>query len=77
MANALGRDLRHREIVLLRAEGMKPEFRSIEARKVYALGGFGAMSETMGRCLLIEHVSDGERYSVDSYDIEEFKEESP
>ena len=71
MANALNEDLEGRYVVLLE-ESMGDEWKDITYRVFLCEGGFGCRSFTSGRAIIGTTPFDGEKFRIDSYEIERF-----
>ena len=65
--NALGREIKDGEEIVLNEEALAPEYRSLEWRTVTAEGGFGASSFTAGRALFVRF-KDGDTSRVNAMD---------
>lgn len=69
MANSLKMDITNK-YVLIKTDCLKEEFHEIPKRVFFADGCFGTKPYTMGRSLGGEFVFDGERATLDGYDVE-------
>ena len=72
--NSLGVDLTGKA-VLLKAEILQEEYRSLKQRLVRVAGGFGAVPYTSGSALIVEFLFDGERARFDGRQVERVVEE--
>lgn len=67
--NALNREIKKYERVVVKAEVMKPEFQEIKHRIFIAETGFGMKAETSGRKIFGQYEHDGERGFIYGGDI--------
>jgi len=70
--NALGREIKKGEKVVLKRELFKPEFQDLATRTVVVTGGFGMRPHTSGTALYVKF-SDGEesRFEGDEISVDE------
>ena len=69
MANSLNQELSGK-VVVLKKDGLKPEYHDIKQRLFKVSGGFGASSFTNGSVLFGTFLSDGEECRMNGYDVE-------
>jgi len=68
--NALHRDIKTGEIVVLKKSAMAEAYQTRKWRLFKADGGFGLCHSTVGRRVYGEYVEDGEANSLDGWDID-------
>ncbi len=70
MANSLHKDLKKGDEIVLKANILKEEFRSLENRIFIVRGGFGMQAGTMGTALYGNFKIDDEDCRWEGYDID-------
>ena len=72
--NSLGRDIEENEVVILKENIFKKEYKDLSFRRALVFGGFGTKAELTGSALFCIHVVDGERCRYEGFQID--KEET-
>ena len=67
--NALNRDIKKYEKIVVKAEVMKPEFKNIKYRIFIADSGFGMKADISGRKIFGQYEHDGERSFIYGGDV--------
>ena len=74
MANPFQRDLKEGEIMRVKASSLRPQFHTVENRRVTIVGGYGASKDTQGSTVVVKFLCDGEIISLFSDELEEDKD---
>lgn len=68
--NSLKREIKRNEVVVLKAETMRPEFRDLENRLFVCLTGFGMSDITSGTAVHGKFLADAEEARFEGYEID-------
>lgn len=69
MANALGRDIKNGEVVIIKKDHLRAEYAPMHRRRFRVEGGFGRLDATAGEKIFGTWLDDGEQSPESGYNI--------